>query len=332
MDKKKVFILIVACKLCLSVEVCQAQAIMKYANRSRPVLPPIAKHENPFVGPSLYITKITYADPKALIETMRPLFPQIPMSIDARTRSLTVLADSATYKKISKVIETIDIPSKQIHIEVKVIEVGGQFAQNYQSLFSDLTSGFKVNFDFAKNQLIPLSSIEGTLMAMIKKGDAKMLSKPTISTLDNSKASFKVGDQIPYLSTKIHETFVSYDYLTLDTGITLDLTPKITTENQVQLDILAQVATVKLWKDLGPSEYPVVSNRKTETRVYLKNEQTLMIMGLLDEQNKENTSKIPILGDIPWIGGIFRSKSEEKVMTDVVVLVRVDIQKEKALE
>ena len=273
----------------------------------------------------IYTLSLAYSDPKLILDTVKPLFPIVAMSSDARTRSVSFSTDTATMKKIRKLIEALDKKLPQIKFEVKIIEIGSSAAEQYQSLFSDLTAGFKVNYDFTTNKLIPLTNLEGTLTQMIRNGEAKMLSKPSVTTLDNTKTSIKIGDQIPYVSAKVHENFVSYDYLTIDTGINIEITPRVTASNNITADILAQVASVKVWKELGAGQYPVVSTRKTETKVCLQNRETLMIMGLLDEQTKENISKIPFLADLPGIGDWFKSKSHEKMTTDVMFLITPQI-------
>lgn len=300
-----------------------------YPNRFHAQVIQNLKQESPYkdtAPPSgIHTIELSYSDPKAIIEALRPHFPTIPMSIELRTRSITFSTDPLTFKKIKLMTTLLDKKLPQIKFEVKIIEIGSSSAQQYQSLLADLTSGFKVNYDFTKNQILPLNNLEGTLAQMIRNGEAKMLSKPCISTLDNNKTVIKVGDQIPYVSAKVHESFVSYDYLTIDTGISMEITPRVTASENIMADIFTQVSSVKVWKELVSGQFPVVSTRKTETKVCLKNHETLLIMGLLDEQTKENISKIPVLADIPGIGECFQSKNQEKMTTDVMFLITPEI-------
>jgi type II secretory pathway component GspD/PulD (secretin) len=91
--------------------------------------------------------------------------------------------------------------------------------------------------------------------------------------------------------------------------------------NLISLKLAPEVSAIKQWKQTPSGDFPVISSRKVETELRVKNGESFVIGGLLNEDERENTSKVPVLGDIPLINGLFRSTTNEKSKSDVVFLV-----------
>ena len=274
-----------------------------------------------------YTIYLKNSDPNKIKIMINSLFPEQRIAIDERSRSISCLTDEESYKKIRKAIRRVDRILKQIQITVEIVEVNYQSFDEYRSFFSDLTAGFKINYDFKTGAVLPVSDLEGKLIGMINKGEARVLAKPVISTIDNHKALINIGDKVPYVTTVAYEHSRANQVHHLDTGIELSILPQIVNSKLVLANVDANVSTIKMWKEFGEAKYPVLSKRQTQTMVYIPDGKTLVIAGLMDEQIKVNESKLPIVGDLPLIGGLFRSKSKEKINSDILFMITPKIQK-----
>lgn len=321
---KLIFCLLIGSKICAAAP---CQPIFQYGNAlENPQFNKITRPINQTKTEKKYTTYfIKNSLPQNMQETLRSLFPDLRMAADLRTRSLTIYATQTEQESIQKIIDKLDKPIPQIKVEVQVIELHTETFDQYRHIFADLTSGFQINYDFNAGRLIPMSQLEGKLIGLIKNGSAKVVARPTITTLDNQKALITVGDKIPYVTPIVYQQAIMHQLQQIDTGIEVEITPKIVSHNLVLTEIQTAISTVKLWKEYNQSEYPVLSSRKAKTSVYIQNNETLIIAGLLDEATKENRTAIPILSSLPIIGTLFQGISKEKTQSDILFLITPSI-------
>ncbi len=160
------------------------------------------------------------------------------------------------------------------------------------------------------------------------KDAINVLSTPQILTSDNKEAEIVVGENVPFISKREQTTGTSslQSYFNVierkDVGINLKITPQITEGEYVKLDIYQEISSLKqVTKDelltLGPS----TTKRSTKTSVVVKDKQTVVISGLMQEKTEEIITKVPFLGDIPLIGFLFRYKSYETKKTNLLVFL-----------
>jgi general secretion pathway protein D len=173
------------------------------------------------------------------------------------------------------------------------------------------------------------------------KDAVNVLSTPQILTSDNKEAEILVGENVPFISQS--QTSVSTSITTSgttipgvlnsivrqDVGIILKITPQITEGDHVKLDIYQEISAVKNQSDaLTVSVGPTITKRSTKTSVVAKDNQTVVIGGLMQENDEEIVSKMPLLGDIPLLGWLFRNKSVTKNKTNLIVFLSPHIIKE----
>ena len=165
------------------------------------------------------------------------------------------------------------------------------------------------------------------------KNSVNVLSTPQILTSDNKEAEIVVGENVPFISQREQNITTHNSYLNSidrkDVGITLRLTPQITEGDYIKLDLyqeisaLAQNQSDAILINVGPT----ITKRSTKTSVVVKDNQTVVIGGLMQEQETQNVTKIPILGDIPLLGWLFKQKSVEKEKTNLLVFLTPHIVK-----
>jgi general secretion pathway protein D len=169
-----------------------------------------------------------------------------------------------------------------------------------------------------------------------------VLSTPQILTSDNKEAEILVGENVPFISqsqttsalgssTSGTSTLpgIVNSIVRQDVGIILKITPQITEGDNVKLDIYQEISQVKNQPDaLTISVGPTITKRSTKTSVVVKDNQTVVIGGLMQENDEEQTTKMPFLGDIPLLGWLFKTKNVTKNKTNLIVFLNPHIIKE----
>jgi MSHA biogenesis protein MshL len=169
--------------------------------------------------------------------------------------------------------------------------------------------------------------LSDVMKAIEQQGDVKVLSSPTISTLNNQKAIIRVGDQDVFfisgaVSTQTTVTQI-YQPQTIDIGIILDVTPQIAEDGTIIMNIhpsITQKTGEKVTPD-GKTTFPLLSVRETDTTVRVRDGQTIIIAGLMQEKKEENYTGFPVLQSVPLLGGLFRYRTETKRNSELVIMI-----------
>jgi MSHA type pilus biogenesis protein MshL len=176
------------------------------------------------------------------------------------------------------------------------------------------------------------------MQAISEQGDIKILSSPTISTLNNQKAVIRVGNQDVYFVTGAVATQTTVTQfiqpMTIDIGILLDVTPQIAEDGTIIMNIHPSITDKtgeKMTPD-GKTTFPLLSVRETDTTVRVRNGQTIIIAGLMQERNEEHYTGFPVLQSIPVVGGLFRYKTGIKKNTELVIMITPTLQVGKRVE
>lgn len=160
-----------------------------------------------------------------------------------------------------------------------------------------------------------------------------ILSTPQILTSDNKEAEIVVGENVPFISKRERDLTTTNTVLSSierkDVGITLKLTPQITEGDYVKLDIYQEISSLKQTSEnILINVGPTTTKRSTKTSVVVKDGQTVVIGGLIQERDEININKMPLLGDIPLLGMIFRNEQKSKKKTNLLVFLTPYIVKE----
>ncbi|MBI5098224.1 MAG: hypothetical protein HZB30_03160 [Nitrospirae bacterium] len=165
------------------------------------------------------------------------------------------------------------------------------------------------------------------------KDSINVLSTPQILTSDNKEAEIIVGENVPFISKRERDITTTNTVLSSierkDVGITLRLTPQITEGDYVKLDIYQEISALKdATESIIISVGPTTTKRSTKTSVVVKDGRTVVIGGLMQERDEESITKMPLLGDIPVMGWLFKSKNVSKNKTNLLVFLSPHIVKE----
>jgi MSHA biogenesis protein MshL len=181
-------------------------------------------------------------------------------------------------------------------------------------------------------------ALSDIMQAISTQGDVKILSSPTISTLNNQKAIIRVGNQDVFFITGAIATQTTVTQIiqpmTIDVGIILDVTPQIGEDGTILMNIhpsITEKTGEKATPD-GKTTFPLLSVRETDTTVRVRDGQTIIIAGLMQEKTEENYTGVPVLQSVPLLGGLFRYKTETKKNSELVIMITPTVQVGKKVE
>jgi MSHA biogenesis protein MshL len=176
------------------------------------------------------------------------------------------------------------------------------------------------------------------MQAIATQGDVKVLSSPTISTLNNQKAIIRVGNQDVFFITGAIATQTTVTQtiqpMTIDVGIILDVTPQIAEDGTIIMNIhpsITEKTGEKVTPD-GKTTFPLLSVRETDTTVRVMDGQTIIIAGLMQEKKEESYTGFPVLQSVPLLGGLFRYRSETRKNSELVIMITPTLQVGKRVE
>jgi MSHA biogenesis protein MshL len=174
-----------------------------------------------------------------------------------------------------------------------------------------------------------IGDFTGLLEAFAGQGRVNVMASPWVMAMNNEPAVMRVGTQDVYFVTtsqvdassgQILQTVVTPQ--TINEGVTLSVTPQITADGVINMSIMPSITerTGTATSRLG-DQVPIVSVRETDTLVRVHEGETIVIAGLMQDRTSADTSKVPVLGDIPLVGGLFRREERSKRKTDLVILL-----------
>ena len=262
--------------------------------------------------------------------------------VKATTTALLLTGSEADLVRAHQVLATVDVRPAQINYEARVIET---------SVNNDDQLGLLYNFGGAVTQVgesgtylgkiqkfgtfarTPLTNlVQIKLNALFNDQNTKILASPNISAIDGQPAATFVGDTVSYISSVTQSpTGQNITTSTVNAGIKLFVTGKINNDGYITMNVHPEVSLVTLSSPgAGGVQVPDVRVREATTTVRVKDGETLVIGGLINDQDIKTIQKVPILGDIPFFGQLFRNNQRQHTHDQVMIFIKVSIQKEAA--
>jgi type II secretory pathway component GspD/PulD (secretin) len=251
----------------------------------------------------------------------------------------------ATLARALKLCEEMDVAPRQVKISTTITEVSREVESRLGIDWSELagksvrigetdSSGdFNLtpahDFKFGKFMRSNFS-IAGIINALVTEGTARIMANPSITLLEGRQATIHSGDKILY------PQIVGYDTngqrivtaSEINTGVTLMVNPRLGPDGDITLTLVPTVSSAKA----NPSfeNYPTVTERSTVTTVRVKSGETFAIAGLISDDESLTIKKVPLLGDIPLLGQLFKSKVKHPIHTEVVIVITAEVVTDQA--
>ena len=287
--------------------------------------------------------------PRRIPRASGELTGTVQVLADKATNSLIITATNEDYEIIKKVIESLDRKRRQVFVEAVVLEMA---ADKLKELGTDLGAvfGYTSNdgsvaaiggFNENPNDLIDLARVPGVqvgtvniralLRALQSSSDVNILSTPQILTSDNQKAEIVVAQNIPFPGAQ-SQTVGGNVQTTIerkDVGIILRLTPNVLENDLVRLDVYQEISSVlDTAQSVGTTVLgPTTNKRSANTSVIVHDAQTVVIGGLIRDNVVVTARQIPLLGDIPLLGWLFKFQSKRFEKTNLVIFLTPHIVK-----
>jgi general secretion pathway protein D len=280
---------------------------------------------------------------------------KVTITPDKASNSLVIMASPNDYNNLIQVIKKLDRRSKQVFVQVLIAEVsldksrelglqggviGGGVLNKYLTLaglydpLGALTTVATTISAAADSSLSPSitaspANVAAVLKALDKNGLLNILSTPNILTSDNKEAEINVGENVPFQGSATQSTIgTTTSVERKDIGINLKIKPQISEGDYIRMDINQEISAVKDSK--GQAIDLITTKRSAKTSIVVKDKETVVIGGLIQDTEEENIQKMPFLGDIPILGWLFKTKSKTRKKTNLMILLTPHIIKDAA--
>ena len=266
------------------------------------------------------------------------------IEFDVETRSIIVIADEETNLQITELIKELDKPKSQVLIKVAFVELTHNDNSDIgiDAIFSGSIGGGEGNsltegnaltagtaFDLGgSGGLVQLNydDVSVTMNALAEEGRLEILSRPSILTRNNREALISVGSLVPFMQTGNVNSVTGvaipqYEYEPI--GISLRVTPYITPHGLVELSLFPEISETtdeKIEVSEG-LQLPVFATRSAQTVVVTPNGKTVIIGGLMQDNKVETVRKVPLLGDIPILGLLFKHTELKDTKTELLIFL-----------
>ena len=283
----------------------------------------------------LLIVKLNYAYAYELKKALQNIFGSDKLAVDTITNAILFKGSTSDGLRLQKSISVLDVPTKQVTLEAKVIALSKEDSKNLGINWNwdkipqnednqnnnnydenNSSNNFGGNFKFWRGYSFKFNA---TLNALIAKGKAKILATPSIITIPGKEASIFIGDHIPVQTEKHNSTgsYTTTEYI--DAGIKLAFTPIVSKDGKmVTASVHTEVSTPSLVSEM--KNYRITS-RTADTNVRMLSGETLVIGGLINEEEMKSLQKVPLLSNIPIFGELFKNRSKRKAKTEVIMFL-----------
>jgi len=276
----------------------------------------------------------------------------IKYEIDPNLKVLTVTDTPENIKLVEDIIADQDKRTQQIIIETKVTETKlsstDKFGVNWT--WSDMFGGTKKEIKASLENLastqtrgsievgtLRLDNVNAVLDFLLSQTNTDLLTAPRILTEEGQEAEISTGERLPYQTSTPQGNILMKTTTYIDSGVNLRVKPFVKNDGYIEMSVDTsvneimryEVFTVKSATDTTEDRLPVISKRQARTSVLVKDGDTLMMGGFLQNKTIITEDKIPLLGDIPFLGILFKRKSTEKVKTEIIIFITPRIVKEE---
>ena len=272
---------------------------------------------------------ISYAKPDA-IKTMITSLSGINDSnivIDERLNALYVKTNPAKMQEITEIINKVDMPGKQVMIRANIFEFTDtatrEVANALEVIYNEYTlqwaaGGGIINYDSTVTDMQKI--ITNSFTNLERKGVGKVLANPSVIALDGQQAEISLTEDYPYISARDQAGNVTWS--TENVGPKLTFTPRVGRDGFVNLKLDIETGDVldTMTSSTG-EQMPRTSSRSVKTEIRVREGMPFVVGGLFRENTSRYVIKIPILGDLPLVGDLFRTRSRERNKTQVVIVV-----------
>ena len=295
----------------------------------------------------MQVYHLNYTDAEKLKEKIQDMLTPIgTVAFDVRTNTAIVTDLAEVVDRVDQVVRAIDTPDGQVLIEAKIVKVNltddMDLGIDWQRVFAGIRTTLGANFDVISGDVIGGTATGGALKVVSARTDSEVviealkkitktdtLASPRIMVGNKQEAKILVGTKEAFVTTTTTvpatgSTVTAPEIQFVDVGTKLFVTPIIKRNGYVQLEIRPEVSSAET-VTFADNRIPIVTSTEAETTVMVKSGVTVIIGGLIEENNVKTQNKVPWLGEIPVLGLPFRGTTNTKDKTELVVFMTPQI-------
>lgn len=327
----------------------EAEANARNADKSRAVAQRVTNREAQDLVTE--VVRVDNADINELATSLRALRSSRKdglITVDVRTNTLILNDLRAHVDDMLNTIRILDIPTPQVLIEAKIVDISKSFTQelgiswgvvgeldastpggaaitgnnNFDSQFqvdirptANTTTGNVAGFDLVLGSIFKNANINLRLEALETQGKGRVLSSPKVTTADNKEARIRSGRQIPYQVTSAEGNSIQF----VDAELSLTVTPHVTSDSKVYMIIDATKNAADFTNQVGG--VPTITTKETHTEVLVGNGDTTVLGGIYESESTENKREVPFFSKIPLLGYLFKSFADADTITELLVFI-----------
>lgn len=298
------------------------------------------KAEEPLVS---RIVQLKYADPTNLVTLLKPnLSARSQVLSDMRTAQLIVSTTAREWETVSNIVTKLDTPTKQVLIESRMLETaknptsirGIDWANTFEGqkfTFGNVAGGH-IAADTARafnpsTAFLNADGVNAVLSWLNKEADTEVVATPRAVTMDNQMATLQVTKAYPIIKVTpgSANSPAGAEITYTNIGVILQVTPRITANNYISLKVIPEVSNIDS-KDSQQANGDVFTAnvyaiRRADTHVMIPSGNTLVMGGLISDTTSSTMSKVPLLGDAPGLGGLFRHKKNIRNKQNLIIFI-----------
>ncbi len=233
----------------------------------------------------------------------------IKLGVDINTRSLLIYGTQEDAAAVKRLVECLDVPAAQVSLEAKVVAVKRDDAENLGVTWN--WTSLPHNFSY-----------EALVNLLISQGRARVLSRPNILTLQGREAVINIGGDVPVPAVSVTSTTTTTSIDYRPAGIILRCRPFVNKSGDIESILHIEVSAPSYVKEMKAYSF---QKRSVDTRVRMKDGETLVIGGLISREEAEQFSKIPWLNKIPILGSLFQYRSTKVLNEEIMVFIKAQI-------
>lgn len=242
------------------------------------------------------------------------VFTSVRVAVDEHKKVVLLYGQKQEVRRFNEYLSKTDTCDVCIEYSTSLIEINRNRLENigldWKIIKQNLAAG-------------TLSSqYMNVIQALLSSGEAEVLSHPVVMSRAGETAIIRIGERIPYtVPVQYSSSQSGWQLNYIDSGIDINVVGEHITGNVIRTDLKATVSHIKQWKATFSGDYPVLSNREIDVSCDLDDGESLIIGGLTNTQKRQNQTGIPILSELPLIGGIFKTQTTESDDTEIIFIL-----------
>jgi general secretion pathway protein D len=255
---------------------------------------------------------------------------------DEKNNMLVITATSGEFKRMRQILSQIDVAPAQVQLEATIAEVTltDQLKMGLRWYFETKNSGFKFT-DSAAGAAGPVfpgfsyflnaPNVKVAFQALSQITNVDVVSSPSLTVLDNHKAVLQVGDEVPVATQSAVGVIAPgapiVNAITFrNTGIILNITPRVSDHGRVLLEIEQEVSDVVPTKS-SSIDSPTIQQRRVRTVVAVNDGDSILLAGLIQDRATRARDQVPLIGEVPIVGNLFKKKSDDIKRTELLISI-----------